>query len=159
MSDEVPEHPTPLQPISRFTVAPQEGHYAGRFMLLLDGQSTGRLVPGARVEAQFSYGDRWLVLLGNDCMFDGYLCMLLLGPTLRVIDQRELGVGWGNAGFVMRLRVVAPSTVEFSFFGDDCWRLTILPAPRFMWIDWGRRETRQWGKLFSRRWMALDQIA
>ncbi len=150
-----------LAPTSRFTVKPEPGENAWHSELVFDGVATGRRVAGLHMEAQFSYGDRWLLLLDNDTPFEGYLFMLLLDSSLKPIERRELGTVWGMgiAGFVTDIRIVAPSALEFGFFGEhDRWRLTILRTPRFIWMGQERPLARQWRKLFSRRWMTLDEL-
>jgi hypothetical protein len=150
-----------LRPTSRFTVEREQGERAWHSRLFFDGAPTGRRIPGLRVEAQFSFGDRWLLLLDNDNESYGYLYISLLGPSLELVDQRELGTVWvlGIAGFVTNLKIVAPNALEFNFFNEhDCWRLAVLPSPRIMWIGEERPLARQWSKLFSRRWMTLDQV-
>jgi hypothetical protein len=147
-----------LAPTSRFTVKPEPGDSAWHSELIFDGAPTGQRVPGIRVEAQFSFGDRWLLLLDEDCPCEGYLFVLLLGAALDLIDQRELGMPYA-AGFATRLEIAASNALELGFFDEhDRWRLTILPSPCYVWANWDRRETRQWSKLFSRRWMTLDEV-
>jgi hypothetical protein len=124
----------------------------------LDGTATGKRVRGVQLVAQYAYGDRFLLLVDEDCPYEGYLYALLLGPHLDAIEQRELGVPYA-AGFVTNLRVSATDALEFSFFGSDRWRLRVLSIPRLMWVDWNRPPTRQWHRLLSKRWLALDQIA
>jgi hypothetical protein len=114
-------------------------------------------MPGTQLVAQYAYGDRFLLLLDEDCPYEGHLYALLLGPALEVVEQRELGVPYA-AGFVTNLRVAAADALEFSFFGSDRWRLAVLSIPKLTWVDWNRPSTRQWRKLLARRWLALDQI-
>ena len=150
--------PDTLTPISHFALAPEEVPSPKRSELVLDGTATGKRVHGTQLVAQYAYGDRFLLLLDEDCPYEGYLYALLLGPALEVVEQRELGVPYA-AGFVTNLRVAAADALEFSFFGSDRWRLAVLSIPKLTWVDWNRPSTRQWRKLLSRRWLALDRIA
>jgi hypothetical protein len=151
--------PDTLTSVTRFSLVPEQLPSPVRSELTLDGAPTGRRVPGIQLLAQYSFGDRFLLLLDEDCPYEGYLYILLLGPSLATIEQRELGLVWGAPGFVADLGVDAPNALEFTFFGNDRWRLAVLAAPRLIWADWNRPPTRQWRKLLARRWLALDQIA
>ena len=102
--------------------------------LLFRGEATGTILDGVVLGAQFALGDAGdgerLLLVTHDCGFEELLEVYLLSGDFRVIDKLRLGKE-GTPGFLADVQAVEEG-VEFEFFGDDRWRLTILNSGRWM---------------------------
>ena len=94
--------------------------------LLFSGALTGVTAAGVEIPAQFKVGDRYLLFV-TDAALSETLTIYLLGPDLTAADQLQI-----SNEFVVpnlkRLRPLGDNRIEFSFLGDDLWRLTVLGA-------------------------------
>lgn len=104
-----------------------------RSELLFHGEPTGTILGGVVLGAQFAIDDvggERLLLVTHDCGFEELLEVYLLSGGFTVVDKLRLGKE-GTPGFLDGVQAVEDG-VEFEFFGDDRWRLTILDSGRWM---------------------------
>ena len=128
-----------------------------RAQLLIEGEQVGTIVDGAILEAQFALGPQRLVLVTHDCPYEEQLELVLLSDAFAIVDQLSVGQ-WYTPGIVTDVTSAA-GALEFAFFGEDRWRLTVLarsvwgmpPAP-FPVV------TRSWRRWLSRTRLRLDRL-
>lgn len=98
--------------------------------LLFRGEPTRTILDGVVLKSQFDFDGEYLLLVTHDCGFEELLEIYLLDKNFKVIDKLQLGKE-GTPGFLDGVRA-HENKIEFEFFGDDVWRLTILDAPQWM---------------------------
>lgn len=121
-----------MEVIDNFTVEPTppvERDRTDESFLLFDGRQTGRILKGVTIEAQYRCGEAYLLLTTEDSPFEEGLHIYFLGADYEVLDEVELSHIYTPGG-LENLRVTEENALEFSFFGDDVWRLTVLEQPR-----------------------------
>jgi hypothetical protein len=101
-----------------------------RSEILLDGQSTGKLIEGAYLEAAFRWNGRLLLLASDDIPNEETLRIYLLDGELNVLDWARLGAMY-STGHLSALEAVQPDVLRFRFIGATAWTITLLPAPVF----------------------------
>jgi len=99
--------------------------------LLAEGRPTGIRVPGLVLEAQYRFGEEYLLFTTDDAPFEEALHIILLSPVYSAVDRLELGHPFA-AGILRDLRPTASDTLQFSFFGGDLWALTLAVSPRWL---------------------------
>lgn len=88
-----------MKPISAFSLEKHEGPYEKwpmRSRLFLDEQSTGAAIPGYEIEAQYQYGDAYLIITSQDCPFEESNDFLLLDRNFKIIARNQLLVPYGS---------------------------------------------------------------
>jgi len=105
-----------------------------RFELLRDGASTGIILPGVVLEAQFEIGDgRRLLFATDDSPYEETLHTTLLANDFRMLDALESGEAY-TPGVFSEARVTGPDAIEFRFARDEPWTLRVLEQPRREWL-------------------------
>lgn len=121
-----------MEKISDFSLEPAgrvgDRRERGRSRLLFRGRPTGLVWDGVDLEAQFGCDAGYLLFITDDTPYEERLHIKLLDRRLNLLDA--LDVGHINTSAVLKdVRPVSPDRVEFSFFGEDRWVLTVLRSP------------------------------
>ena len=111
-----------------------------RIELLPDNELQSRLIgsdgrpsepiEGRILEAQFRTPVGDLVITSDGDPYEEVLHFTLLNPERKVLDRISLGQIY-HTGMLRDLRPAGEASLSFQFFGDDRWRLTVLPKPRW----------------------------
>jgi hypothetical protein len=143
-----------MSPILRFTLVEQADDNA---KLALDGRLLDWSTPGRCLEAQYAHDDRFLLLLTADSPYEECLSVLLLDIAGTVLDTVELSYPY-TPGLLSGFRVSGEASVDFSFFGGDQWRLTILEQPKRQFLHLLRSLVRYRPK-WAPHWLNLQRIS
>ena len=111
-----------LSPIDRFKLQALDEE---KSRLVLDGAETPVILDGVTLEAQFKCEKGYLLLLTHDCPYEECLHVYRLAHDLSILDHRKLGAIYTPA-ILADVVITAPDSLEFSFFGGDLWRVTLL---------------------------------
>jgi hypothetical protein len=98
--------------------------------IILDGQSTGKIVTGSVLEAAVSWQDFYLLLLTSDIPNEEMLDIHLLDKKLNRLDSATLGTIYSTGTF-SSLELNAPNGIGFRFIGDTDWVIELLAKPVF----------------------------
>ena len=98
--------------------------------LVAGDRSLGR-IDGLAIEAQIKCPTGYLVITSDDTPYEEVLHFILLNDAMERIDQLDLGKVY-QAGMLRQL-YLGDDYLEFSFFGEDRWRLSVLGTPT-VWI-------------------------
>jgi len=121
-----------MVPITDFTLQPPPDQAPSRrSRLFYRGQAVADL-DGRSLEFQFQCGPDYLLLLTEDNPYEETLHVYLLGPDLKLLDRLDLENPY-SSGILADVQAVSERRLEFSFFGNDRWRLTVLPSPQYCW--------------------------
>lgn len=117
-----------MRPISRFSLrdVPNVGT---RSEVWLDGRPTGRAVQGCVLEAQFELDHCYLLMTTEGHPYEEALHLTLIGRDRELLEERTLAIPY-RPGVLRNVDIVSDARVEFSFFGEERWRLTIHERPR-----------------------------
>lgn len=119
-----------MRAISRFSLHEIPGPGA-RSEVRLDGRPTGHTAPGCVLEAQFELDRGYLLLTTEGSPFEEALHVTLVDRHLHPLDERTLAIPY-KPGVLRDVAVVSDTRIEFSFFGDERWRLTVQDRPRLL---------------------------
>lgn len=101
-----------------------------RSELILYGETTGKIVEGAVLEAAICWRGHFLVFLTDDIINEDTLRIYLLDPKLDIVDAARLGAMYSTGAF-SALQLVEPNIIRFEFFGDTTWTLELLDDQSF----------------------------
>lgn len=127
-----------------------------RSALLLNGQPTGRVLPGAVLEAAVEWQGQYLLFITDDVPYEEALRIVLIDAELNVVDSAELGGAYTTGSF-SDLSLIPPDTVRFRFIGATDWTVRLLNKDQFRlpWLSEPRGVSRRLG--FSRRFVIDGQ--
>lgn len=94
------------------------------------GNEVGLTLNGCFLNAQYQIGPQFLLLTTAGTPYEESLFIYLLDSGFKSLDQLELGQPYTPGG-LRNLRIAGDQELEFSFFGEDLWRLKVLERPRF----------------------------
>ena len=114
--------------IDDFSVRRLEGD-PPRSDLLWHEHPIGVRVDGVSLEKQLRVAPGYLLFLTEDSPYEEGLHIYLLDDDKTIVDALELSAPYGP-GLLKGAVVEGDSTVSFSFFGDDRWRLDVLATAR-----------------------------
>lgn len=119
-----------MEAISKFRLDPKEPTNvdAGSDLLAEDNKSLASL-PGIRLCAQYQCDLGYLIVTDEDCPYEEALHITLLSHDYKRVDSLSLGHIYAS-GIFKQTTSELPSTLEFSFFGGDHWRLTFEDPPK-----------------------------
>ncbi|MBP1205317.1 hypothetical protein JOD97_003359 [Duganella sp. 1411] len=109
---------------------PQPVDQLPRSELILYGETTGKIVEGAVLEAAICWRGHFLIFLTDDIINEDTLRIYLLDPKLDMVDAARLG-GMYSTGAFSALQLVEPNLIRFEFFGDTTWTLELLDDQSF----------------------------
>jgi hypothetical protein len=121
--------------------------------ILLHGQSTGRLIEGALLEAAIEWDGHYLLFLTDNCPFEEGLHIVMLDSALKQLDSATLVIMYGT-GTLTSLKLLAPDRVQFTFFHERIWTVQLLPTVRLGLPVFGEMDFVIW-----RPWSFLRRFA
>ncbi|MFN7153299.1 MAG: hypothetical protein ACK4OE_06365 [Acidovorax sp.] len=98
--------------------------------IVLNGQATGRQVPGAVLEAAAQWQTFTLLFTTDDTPFEELLHIHLLDAQLNLLDSATVGGIYSTGSFSL-LESDQPDTLRFRFIGGTDWSVQVLPEPGF----------------------------
>lgn len=98
--------------------------------VLWNSAPTGQLVEGAILEAAAEWQGLRLLFTTDDCPFEDFLHIHLLGNGLRLLDSATLG-GMYSTGSFSVLESLEPDMLRFRFIGNTDWSVQLLSKPSF----------------------------
>lgn len=101
-----------------------------RSELLVDGQPSGRVLPGPVLEAAVQWRDQHLLFITDDVPYEEALRIVLIDASLRTVDAAELGAAYSTGSFT-DLALLPPDTVSFRFIGGTTWTVQLLHQDQF----------------------------
>jgi hypothetical protein len=116
-----------LESVQSFQLVPDDPERATSRLVSTDGSAIAT-VEGTTIEAQFRCARGYLVITSDAHPYEEMLHFHLLDEGMKVIDTVSLGRIY-HSGILRELMVGAGDEVEFSFFGEERWRLVILKKP------------------------------
>jgi hypothetical protein len=126
--------------------------------LLWDDSPVNLTLKGTVLEAQFICQNKYLLVTTEGIPYEEGLHFYVLSPSFEILDEAEISAMYAG-GIFTDVSYPDEASLEFSFFGKDRWRLTVLPVPRFV----VRSEImssvkRPWGRLLSKKHLALKRL-
>lgn len=116
------------------------------------------VVAGLELEGQYKLGNRFLLLATENSPYEEALHVTLLGANLDVIDTLSLS-HHDSPGLVRDLEITENNSIQFSFFGDDLWLLTILDQPeRWAWNQISTGVIHGYSRLFKKGYLNMRRI-
>ena len=92
-------------------------------------------VVGSVLEAEFMFGDFYLIFITEGIPFEEALYIYLINPNLIIKDTIEISAAY-TPGIFRNFMTISPNKIKFSFFdSEDYWVIEILDKPRF--FLWG----------------------
>jgi len=88
-------------------------------------------VDGAVLEAQYRCSHGYLIVSADGDPDEELLHLHLMSTTFEALDHVSLGQAY-NPGDFHRPIIKQADVLEFSFFAEERWRLTVLPSPKRM---------------------------
>lgn len=129
-----------------------------RSWLYFNAHSTGQLVEGSLLERQFEHPGGYLLLITESTPFEEGLHIYFLSRELKVLDELELGLPYAP-GILKHVAVTDEDTVEFAFFGDERWAVTVLKKPAARWFESVTGPARRpWRRRFSKQYLTLKSL-
>lgn len=96
----------------------------------LHGQRTDVSIEGTYLEACLRVGNRYLIFMTTDCLYESPVFIHLLDHTLQPLDG--IWMGWiGCYAHFRNLTLEASDTVRFDFYDDTPWHLQIRAQPEW----------------------------
>ncbi len=83
-----------MQEISFFSFQQQTGPYETWSLcseLIMDGEKTGKYIPGFVIGAQYAYKDLYLIVTSWDCPYEESQEFILLSKDLTVLCKKHIG--------------------------------------------------------------------
>jgi hypothetical protein len=114
--------------IDDFSVRRLEGDLP-RSDLLWRENAVGVRVDGVNLEKQLRVASGYLLFLTENSPYEEGLHIYLLGDDKSVLDAVELSAPYAS-GILTDVVTEGDGSVSFTFFGDDRWRLDVLPSPQ-----------------------------
>lgn len=96
--------------------------------ILLAGIPTGKIVPGAFLEAAVSWDNFYLLFMTDDIPQEDMLGIHLLDKKLNLIDSATLGAMYSTGSFSI-LKLIPPNSINFRFIGGIDWNIELLTKP------------------------------
>ena len=149
-----------IAPSSSFSLTPARAgeNETPRSNLLFDAALTGTTVPGVVLEAQYRFGDLYLLLTTENIPYEEALHVLLLDQRFNVLDHVELSHPYAS-GVLSDLQQAGDGRLQFSLFGGDRWELAVLPAPRRLTTDETPTGVRaRLRRRLAARWLAVKRL-
>lgn len=124
-----------MKEISKFTLQSLLGENnepdETRSTLLFDGKLTDIILDGISLDAQFEHNQKFILFITYDSPYSEFLHIYLLNKTFKVLDELQMSKDWAApVQFVGDLKIIGSNQLQFSFFGDDSWILTVLEKPQ-----------------------------
>ena len=115
--------------INSFTLVQHLGEYEQWPLateVLLDGQASGKQIPGYVIEAQYAHDNYYLLVTSWDCPFEEAQTFVLLSHDLSVLDKKTIGAAYSSI-WLQGHEPQGENAVMFHCDGDLDVLATILP--------------------------------
>jgi hypothetical protein len=96
-----------------------------RSEFVLNSIPTGTHIEGATLEAAVEWNSYYLLFTTDDVPYEEMLRIVLLDPTLEVLDSALIGSPYSTGSF-SSLELLEPDTVKFRFIGGSPWEVQLL---------------------------------
>jgi len=101
-----------------------------RSEVLIDGNSTGIIIPGKVLEAAIKIESRrYLLFVTDEVIFEEMLIILVLDSSQGMIEKLTIGGAYSSGHF--EDLTVSPRSVSFRFIGDATWIVKVSSIPTF----------------------------
>ncbi len=114
-----------MEAVDRFRIDPEGGESLRSRLIDGDGRSVD--IEGKVLEGQFHCSKGYLVITSDGIPFEEAVHFYLVGRDGRLLDGISLGQAY-HSGILRDMRA-GEDTLEFSFFGDERWRLSVGKSP------------------------------
>jgi len=105
--------------------------------LLFRQQRTGIVFDHAILGPTFEHDGRYIVFVVDDALTEESLRMAYISESMALLDQIQI-TSLYSAGSLDNLAVIDDCAIEFSFFSDERWRLTVHRIPKLVvTLPWG----------------------
>ncbi len=148
-----------MESISKFKLHPQKeaGDINQSKLFFLDKPVCCE-VAGSYLEAQYQCSLGFLLMTTEDVLYEEALHITLLSVDLKVLDTVELSHSYAP-GLVRDLHIINRNTLDFTFFGNDCWRLTVFDSPK----RWPAKQLIAgiadcWKRLLNKGYLGLQRL-
>ena len=126
-----------MREIRKFTLQPlfleKDESDATHSRLLFETKLTDLELEGISLDAQYEYENKYLLFVSHNSPFADTLHIYLLNKSFSKIDEWAISALSESEWYMLRnLEVVGRNQLQFSFFGDDAWVLTVLDSPQLM---------------------------
>lgn len=99
-----------------------------RAEVLIEGNSTGIIIPGKVLEAAIKIdARRYLLFVTDDVIFEEMVTLLLLDLSQGIVEELTIG-GAYTSGYFEAL-TVSPCSASFRFIGDTTWTVKVSLSP------------------------------
>jgi hypothetical protein len=124
-----------MQEISKFTLQPllaeNDESDATHSKLLFESKLTDLELEGISLDAQYQYESKYLLFVSHNSPFADTLHIYLLNESFIKIDEWAISALSESEWYMLRnLKITDNNQIQFSFFGDDSWILTVLKEPQ-----------------------------
>ncbi len=123
----------------------------------LTGGASALELEGQVLEAQFRCPLGYLLITSDGIPFEEALHFYLLDRNGSVLDGLSLGSAY-HSGILSRLGVRGDE-LEFSFFGKERWRLSVLSSPRVLLLPTPWASVRGIHGPFRRHYLKLEKVS
>jgi hypothetical protein len=107
-----------------------QGEVAPTSEIILNGAPTGKLVPGAVLEASVQWEDKYLLFMTDDVPFEEMLSIHLIDGRLNILDSAFIGTPY-SPGLFSSLELIESNSVKFLFAAEAAWSIELLAHSRF----------------------------
>ena len=101
-----------------------------RSEMTIEGTGLKLPIKGVNLELCIELNKRYLVFTTDDCPFEESLNIYLLSNENRILDSATVFWPYGTGSFEL-LRLIEPDGVQFKFFGNKVWQVTVFQKKRF----------------------------
>lgn len=126
-----------MEPLQGFTIIPAEDEGLSSALVSAEGRNVAT-VQGQVLEQVYRCSRGVLVITSDGNPFEESLHFHLFDEQMKELDGLSLGQIY-HSGSLREVAACGADCLEFSFFGEERWRLTVLEHSRLRW----------WPKLFS----------
>lgn len=114
----------------RPTTAESDETDATHSNVFFDGAAVDLRLEGISLDAQFCHEDRYLLFVSHNSPYADTLHIYLLDAQFQKIDEWTISPASESEWFILRnVKVSGENELQFSFFGDDAWILTVHRKP------------------------------
>ncbi len=128
-----------------------------RLHLLLQGQPTGRHIKGQSLLDQYRLGQRYLLISGDNTLYQEVLYIFLLDKELNTIDEAQLHQPYSSGVYHPVKR--DHEHIKFQFHGDGMWCLSIREQPLGRVLNSDRFPVARPLKLWGKQYLNIERIA
>jgi hypothetical protein len=124
-----------MQEISKFTLQPlsaeDDESEATHSKLSFENKLTDLELEGISLDAQYQYESKYLLFISHNSPFADTLHIYLLNESFTKIDEWAISSLSESEWYMLRnMEITKTNQIQFSFFGDDSWLLTVLKEPQ-----------------------------